>query len=59
MLIVAYLVESRNKKKQLLGNYSEIIYSSNTEIVGWNPTGGMDVCVCVLYAFIVCLHSLR
>jgi hypothetical protein len=30
---------------------------SNTEIVGSNPTGGMDVCV--LCAFTVCLHSLR
>jgi hypothetical protein len=30
---------------------------SNTEIVGSNPTEGMDICVCCVRLF--CLHSLR
>jgi hypothetical protein len=25
----------------------------NTEIVGWNPIGGMDVCVCLFFVCVV------
>jgi hypothetical protein len=34
---------------------STVFARCNTEIVGSNPTGGMDVCVCALYVFILCL----
>jgi hypothetical protein len=36
-----------------------VFAGSNTEIIGSNYTGGMDVCVCVLCAFILCLSRVE